>query len=213
MKFCVIGAGRFGYEAAVTLSDNGMEVLVIDSNPSIIDSIKDRVTHAICIKLTDEDSLRSVGIDDMDTVIVSMGEKFAESILLTAILKRKLNIKNVITRSISQIHKDILKLVGADQVILPEYEAGQILADKLSFSFNTLAKLSKDIFIVQINIPKKFIGLRLDEINFYNNYNLSFIGIKNEEDIILVKDNYIFKDNDIIIISGSIKNISYFNNL
>jgi trk system potassium uptake protein TrkA len=213
MKFCIIGAGRFGYETAVTLAENGMEVLAIDSNSSIIDSIKDRVTHAICMKLTDEESLRSVGIESMDTVIVSMGEKFAESILLTAILKRKLNIKNVITRSISQIHKDILKLVGADQVILPEYEAGQMLAERLSFPFNTIAKIAQNTLITQTNIPEQFINLKLNQINFQKNYNISFIGIKNIDDIKIVNNDYNFKKGDIIVIAGSVEDIKKFNNI
>jgi trk system potassium uptake protein TrkA len=131
MKFCVIGVGRFGYHVAVTLAENGMEVLAIDANETIIASIKDKVTQAICLRITDEESLRSVGVEDMDTVIVAMGENFAQSILVTALLKRRLHIKTIITRSISDIHRDILLLIGADQVVLPEREEGRRVADIL----------------------------------------------------------------------------------
>src|SRR5258708_31486400 len=42
---------------------------------------------------------RSVGVDEMDTVIVAMGENFAQSILITALLKKHLQTPNVIARS------------------------------------------------------------------------------------------------------------------
>ena len=61
MRFCVIGLGRFGYRVATTLAENGMEVLGIDNNESIIASIRDQITQAICLKVHDEDSLRSTG--------------------------------------------------------------------------------------------------------------------------------------------------------
>ena len=129
MKFGIIGLGRLGYHLATTLAENGMEVLGVDSNESIIASIRDNITQAICMRVTDEVSLQSIGIDQMDTVIVAMGENFAQSILVTALLKKRLAIPRVITRAVSDIHKEILILVGADQVVLPEKEVGIHLAD------------------------------------------------------------------------------------
>ena len=73
-----------------------------------------------------------MGVDEIDTVIVAMGENFAQSVLVTALLKKKLHIKQVIARAINSIHKDILEVVGADQVILPEQDVGIRLADNLS---------------------------------------------------------------------------------
>src|SRR5436190_20224746 len=108
MKFCVIGLGRFGYQVATVLSENGMEVLAIDSNESIVASIRDSVAHAIVMKVTDEASLRSIGVDEIDTVIVAMGEDTSESILLTALLKKHLKTPYVISRAIDDINKEIL---------------------------------------------------------------------------------------------------------
>ena len=124
MKFCVIGLGRFGYQVATVLSEHGMEVLAIDSNESIVASIRDSVAHAVVMKVADETALRTLGIDEIDTVIVAMGENTSESILLTALLKKHLKIPYVITRAINDVNEEILKLVGADRVILPEKEIG-----------------------------------------------------------------------------------------
>lgn len=135
MKVCVIGLGRFGYEVATGLSENGVEVMAIDSNETIVSSIKDNVTQAICMNVTDEAVMRNVGIDEMETVVVAMAENFAQSILITSLVKKRLGVKTVIARAINDIHAEILVLVGADRTILPEKEIGRRLADSLSSPF------------------------------------------------------------------------------
>ncbi len=132
MKFCVIGLGRFGYQIATTLSEQGMEVLAIDSNETIVSSISNVVTQAICMRVIQESDLRTLGVDQFETVVVGMGDSIEQSILITALLKKHLNIHRVITRGISDIHKEILLLVGADRVIMPEVEIGIKIADQLS---------------------------------------------------------------------------------
>ena len=161
MKFCVIGLGRFGYQLAETLSENGMEVIAIDSNEDIVESIKDKVTHAICMRVTNEESLRNIGVEEMDTVIVATGENFAQTILITALLKKRLHVPYVIARAIDDIHKEILTLIGADRVILPEKEIGIRLADSLSSPFTDLVRLTKDFSISQIIAPSSFVGKNL----------------------------------------------------
>jgi len=201
MKFCVIGLGRFGYKVATTLAENGMEVIGVDSNESIISSIRDDITQAVCMRVNDEEDLRSIGVDEVDTVIVAMGENFAQSILVTALLKQKLRISNVITRSISLIHRDILKLIGADQVILPEQEVGQRLAETLSMPFNYFIKISNNFGISQLKIPDYYSGKSLNELE--DIYNVKFIAIKiNENEIIPITYNYIANPNDNLIVAG-----------
>lgn len=203
MKFCVIGLGRFGYQVATVLAENGMEVMAIDSNEAIIASIRDQVTQAICMRVTDEASLRSVGIEEMDVAIVAMGENFAQSILITALLKKRLNIPKVIARAINDIHKDILKLVGADRTILPEKEIGIRVADNLSSPFVDLVRLTKFFSISQINAPKSFIGKKVEALDLFRNYKIHCIGLKQEEKISSIDPDYEIQENDKLVFSGA----------
>ncbi len=170
MKVCVIGVGRFGYHLAVTLADNGIEVLAVDSNEAIVASIRDKVSQAVCMRVSDEESLRSIGAEDMDIIVVAMGENFAQSILVTALLKHRLNVKNVITRSISEIHREILQLIGADQIVLPEREAGRRLADSLSLPFKALLRISSQFCIAQTPFPFSMHIKPLKKLNLFDNY-------------------------------------------
>jgi len=207
MRFCVIGLGRFGYQIATVLADNGMEVMAIDSNEEIVASIRDQVTHAICMRITDESSLQSVGVEEIDTVVVAMGESFAQSILITALLKKRLKIPKVITRAINDIHKEILKLVGADHIILPEKEIGIRLADNLSSPFTDLIRLTKDFWISQIVAPKDFIGEKIIDLDLFQSYNVRCIGRREEEKIIALDPMYIIAENDKLIFAGANKDL------
>ncbi len=202
MKFGVIGLGRFGLDVAMLLAENGMEVLAVDDNESVIASIRDNVTQAVCMRITDEASLRSISMEEMDTVIVAMGENIAQSILITALLKKKLHVKKVITRAVSEIHKEILTLVGADQVILPEKEVGIHLADRLSSPFIDLVRLTKDFSISQLIAPKKFIGKRVKDLNLYENYEVYCIGLKQGDEIVSINPEHMIMAADRLVFSG-----------
>jgi len=207
MKFCVIGLGRFGYQVATVLSENGMEVLAIDSDESIVASIRDSVAHAIVMKVTDEASLRSVGVDEIDTVIVAMGEDTSESILLTALLKKHLRTPYVITRAINDINKEILTLVGADRVILPEKEIGSRLADNLSSPFMDFVRLAKNFSVSYIVAPESFIEKTIGELKLFELYEVQCIGRKEEEKIIPLGPDYIINKFDKLILAGPNKNL------
>lgn len=203
MKFCIIGLGRLGFQVAITLAENGMEVMAVDSNETIVASIRDRVTQAICMRVIDEASMKSIGIDEMEAVIVAMGENFAQSILITALLKKKLNINKVIARAINDIHKEILLLVGADQTILPEKEIGIRLADRLSMPFMELIRLTHNFAISQIKAPKELIGKTLSDSKFYQKWGVRCLGIKRNDEIEPVASDYVIKTDDKLIVSGS----------
>ncbi|MFH1644542.1 MAG: TrkA family potassium uptake protein [bacterium] len=204
MKFCIIGLGRFGYQLAITLSELGMEVLGIDKDESIIASIRDKITQAVCMNITDEKSLHTLGIEDMDTVVISMGENFAQSILLTALLKKHLNIPKILARATNKIHEDVLKLVGADIVVLPERDMGIKVAHKLSQPFVDVVNITETFAITQVKAPKSFVGKTISELQLKKSRNVSCVGVKKEgeEKINLASPDYVITEDDHLYLAG-----------
>lgn len=202
MKCTVIGLGRFGYQLAVSLADRGMEVMAIDSNEAIIASIRDKVTQAVCLRVTDEESLLTLGIEDMDTVVVSMGEDFAQSILITALLKKHLNVKNVIARAVNRVHENILMLVGADRVVFPERDLGIKLANNLSFSLIEFIQVTEKFAITKIPAQKNFVGKTISELQLKKSRQVSCIGVDKEGEINLISPDYIIQEKDELFFAG-----------
>jgi trk system potassium uptake protein len=208
MKFCVIGLGRFGYQLAVSLADRGMEVMAVDSNEAIIESIRDEVTQAVCINIVNEESLQTIGVEEMDTVVVAMGENFSQSILITALLKKRLKVPHVVARSISKIHDEILKLVGADKVVLPEREIGIRLANNLSLPFVDLVHITKEFAVTQMTAPEKFIGKTIGEIDIRKKHRVACIAVKKGNDLHLINTDYVILENDELVFAGDDKDLA-----
>jgi trk system potassium uptake protein TrkA len=202
MKFCIIGLGRFGYPVAETLAANGMEVLAIDSNEAIVASIRDKVTQAICMQISDKESLEAIGIDEIETVIVSIGENFAQSVLITALLTKELNIPHVIARATNKIHADVLKLVGASKVILPERDQGIRLANNLSFPFLDLINVTDSFAITKLQAPHSFIGKSLYDLDLRKKYHVICLGVQKGTEIMLTNLDYVILEGDLLFFAG-----------
>ncbi len=224
-KFCVIGLGYFGYNLAVYLTEQGAEVLAIDNKPDIIDLIKDKVSVAVQANSSDIKVLRNLGINDMDAVIVAIGEDFEASINTLANLQ-EIGSKRVIARVISPIHERLMKLMGVNEILLPEAEAAKHLTNKLVIpDLLDFIELDNNYGIFEINAPNAFIGKSLIEINLRSNFNLNLVTLKKEtkkglffkiekDSIIgIPSPEYVFNEQDILVIFGSKKDIEKFMNV
>src|SRR3989339_1029102 len=202
MKFCVIGLGRFGKQAIKRLHENGAEVLAIDQLESNIAMIKDYAAQAICMKIHDEETLEAIGIDEMDVIIIAIGEDFSQSVLLAAMLKNRKSKYKIIARANGPIQKNIFRLIGVDQVICPEEEIATDLADTLSFPFTNLARLNANYSVALINPPKNFIGKKIEETNLFKAYQINCFAIQQGENILSINHDYIITKDDKLIVSG-----------
>lgn len=177
-KFAIIGLGYFGTNLATFLSHEGAEVLVIDNDENKVDAISEIVTHAVCMNSTDEPALRSLGLKDMDAVVVAIGEQFESSITTTALLQ-EIGVKKIYNRIISPIHQRLLKLMGIEELLVPEAEAASHLASRLMISgILSSFELSPSFGIFEIPVPAAFIGKSVLESNLRQTYNLNLVTIK-----------------------------------
>ena len=109
----------------------------------------------------------------------------------------------MITRAVSEIHKEILTLVGADQVILPEKEVGIHLADRLSSPFIDLIRITKQFSISRLAAPKKLVGKKVRDMNLFENYGIYCIGIDRGDEIVSMSPDHVIMANDKLVFSGS----------
>ena len=63
MIVAVIGLGTFGAKTAVRLFEKGAEVIAIDKDGALVEKIKDRVTHAVTMDVTDESAVAAAFSD------------------------------------------------------------------------------------------------------------------------------------------------------
>lgn len=177
MKYIIIGLGRFGSTLATSLTAMGHEVVGVDKDMRKVNAFKDKITHAICLDSSDADSIKNLPLKDADVVVVSIGKDFDASIMTTALLKQH-QVKRLISRSISVLHQTVIEAIGIDQVISPEEESAVRLAKKLQMtgvidSFD----LSENYSVIEAQVPKRFVGKTIEEINLRGRYNLNVLTI------------------------------------
>lgn len=176
----VIGMGRFGNHLAVKLLELGNAVMVVDKDDKIIQSVSSVIENVIVGDCTDENVVRALGIGNFDMCFVTIGKNFESSLIVTSLLK-KLGAKYIVTKAGRDIQTDILKKIGADEVVYPERE----LAEKLAVKYNASSildyiELSSDHAIYEIEIPADWVGKTIGEINVRRRYHVNILAVKNE---------------------------------
>ncbi|MDT8325728.1 MAG: TrkA family potassium uptake protein [Bacteroidota bacterium] len=177
-RFAVIGLGYFGSNLARELTRNGAEVIAMDNTLTKIEEIKDDVAYAVRLDSTDEKTLRNQGLEDLDAVIVSIGEDF-ENALLTCVLLLEFGCKNVIVKSTSPIHTRIFKSVGVHSIVAPDLDMAERLAGSLvSTSILDVLPLTERYSILQVRAPEYMVGRTLKELDLRREHQVNLITIK-----------------------------------
>ena len=106
MKILIFGLGNFGHPLAINLTETGNEVIGIDLKMDKVERLRDKIAHVVCMDSTNELAFQALPIKETDLAIVAIGENEGAAIITTAILK-KLNVSNIISRSLSPIHDTV----------------------------------------------------------------------------------------------------------
>ena len=176
-RFAVIGLGQFGSAIAKNLSNRGAEVLAIDSSLEKVEGIKDEVSHAVALDATDKKALLSQNIQDVDAVVVAIGENF-QALLLCTFLLIELKVKRIITRSMGNDQRRILEKMGVTEILSPEDEVGGNVAEMLiNPNVVMCMQLPDDFEIVEVKAPSAIIGRSLGDIGLREKYKLNLVTI------------------------------------
>lgn len=177
-RFAVIGLGRFGRRLAVMLARAGAEVIAVDRDRDVIEDIRDSVTLAICMDGTDENALRTQGLDKVDVAVVGLGTDFENAMLTTVILKQ-LGVPLVVSRATTVVRADILKRIGADALVNPEEEAAYRWAHRLlGPSVIEQIELAEGHSLVQVPVPEEWVGKSLAELDVRRRYGVNVVAIR-----------------------------------
>lgn len=209
-QFAVIGLGRFGRAVCTSLHKMGYEVLGTDIDEKLVTQVLTQkvASHAVQLDSTEPESLREAGIFEMDTVIVAIGNYLQESIITTLNVKEA-GVEHVVSKASSEIHGKVLKRVGADRVVFPEYEAGCALASNLTQpGFLERFELDTENSIVEILVPEEFHGQTLTQLDLRNRFGLSILAIGDGEKFVTnPSPGQVLKKGLVMVVIGSNKNL------
>ena len=200
----VIGLGRFGEALAMMLAQSGHEVIAVDKDEKKVKEMRQYTDCAFVADNLSSDTLKEIGIQNCDVVIICIGEKVDVSVLTTM---------SVIAKALSPEQGAVLSKLGAE-VVYPERDMALRLGKKLlSNNFLEYVSLCNQVEIRQIEVPNHLIGKSIEETEIRQKYRLNIIAIENgDETNIEVMPEYRLRQGDIIVVIGKVDNIDVFVN-
>lgn len=204
----VIGAGRFGKNLAVKLTKLHNEVMLVDINEEAVEKLEPFVTRVQIGDCMDRDVLAELGVRNFDVCFVCISDNFQSSMEITSLLK-ELGAPYVVSKSDREIHADLLKKIGADDVVYPERDMAQRTAVRYSAkgAFDYI-ELSPEYAIMEIEPPDNWLGHNIRELDVRTKHRVNIIGRRDGKHILpLISADYIFRIYEHIIVAGEQKDI------
>ncbi len=204
----IIGMGRFGRHLAMRMLDLGNDVMIVDKDASLIDMMSSKCPDAHIGDCTNENVLKALDVQAFDICFVTIGEDFQSSLIITSHL-RALGAKCVVSKANQDIQADLLRKIGADEVIYPEKE----IAEKVAIRYNSnnifdYIPLTSEFSLYEVPVLKEWVGKTIVEINVRQKYNVSIIAIKSGTTLNTMPGaNYVFNRDDHIVIIGQASDV------
>jgi trk system potassium uptake protein TrkA len=123
---------------------------------------------------------------------------------ITSLLK-ELGAPYVVAKSDREIHADLLKKIGADDVVYPERDMAQRTAVRYSArgAFDYI-ELSPEYAIMEIEVPVDWIGQNIRELDIRTRHFVNVIGVLEGKHIFpLTSAEHVFGAKEHIIVAGA----------
>jgi trk system potassium uptake protein TrkA len=203
--FAIVGLSTFGHYMAQFLSERNFDVMVIDSDEKRVNQVKPFVNKGLIADATDKDTLKNLGLGEVDAVIVSLGERIDASLLVVLYLK-EIGAKEIFVKVLTEDHAKIVNIIGASNIIFPERDSAYNLAQRIDNpDILDYVPLTEGYSIVDLAPPASFTGKSLGELDLRNKFGVQVIIIKEiiPENVILIPTaNHVIKESDILVIMG-----------
>lgn len=214
-RFAVIGAGTFGAAVAETLFGKNNEVLIIDIDGDRIQDLQGLASQAIQADATDVETLRAIGVNEVDCAVVSLGDKIDLSILVTLHLK-EMGVPEIVVKATTAEHGKILKMIGATEVVFPEKQMAQRVARRLSApNIYDQIELAEDLSVLEMIAPGRLVGKTIRELRLRDEYRVNLIAIREpggegEMHTLIPRSEIRIRPEHVLIVVGLDKDIEEF---
>ena len=208
-----MGLGRFGKSLALELVDEGIEVLGIDTDAKLVQSLAGRLTHVVEADSTNAEAMRQLSVHEFDRAVIGIGTDL-ESSILTASVLLDLGIPNVWAKAVTSSHSRILTRLGVHHVVRPEHDMGKRVAHLVRGRMLDYIEFDDGFAMVKTAPPSFLLGKRLGETTLRSQHRVTVVAIKRAgEGFTYATAETVISPGDTIIVSGQIRDAERFSEL
>lgn len=215
MNIIIVGAGNVGYYLAEKLSEKNYVVL-IEKESKLSEKIASKLN---CLVISgdgcDPEVLKRAGIKKADVVAAVTGND-EDNLIICQIAKEIFNVKRTVARVNNPKNKKTFDELGVDLPISGTALLAQAIEETVNWEdFITLFTFKRGkLSILRIDLPENspIVNKKLDEIELPEGS--AIVAVIREDEFIIPKDGFVFKENDEIIAITKIENeATLFNTL
>lgn len=174
----LIGLGRFGRHIAEQLNELDHEVMAVDIDEERVNAVLPYVTNAQIGDSTNEDFLRTLGVNDYDVCFVAIGDNFQSSLETTSLLK-DLGAPYVVSRAARDVHAKFLLRNGADEIVYPEKQLAKWSAIKFtSEHIFDYIELDSEYAVFEVDVPYNWAGKSIGDLDIRKKHKINIMAIK-----------------------------------
>lgn len=209
----VIGLGRFGSSLALELMETGCEVLGIDGDEEIVQSLNGQLTHVVQADATKEEAMRQLAVHEFGRAVVAIGTDIEASLLSTSLLMR-FGIPEIWAKAVSDAHGEILEQLGVHHVVYPEKDMGKRVAHLVRGRMQDYIEIGQDFAMVKTTPHPSIIGKPLGETGIRARHGVTISAYKRGADAwTYATEKTVLHTGDTILVTGSIKKAEAFSQL
>ena len=210
-QILVIGLGQFGMGLIKALSKKNVEVIGLDIDQKKVQQASTYTDQVYCCDATDQDTLKQFNPSGRDVCICATGDQSKEAaIICTAILKQ-MGATRVIARANDDLHARILTLVGADEVINPEWAFGERFANRvINEAILEEMSLGSDLVVTEFRVPPHFSKKSILNLNLRRKFDMTVVAIRSAAtgQVKLAQPEEILQEEDILIVVSRMDSVS-----
>ncbi|MEF9994802.1 MAG: TrkA family potassium uptake protein [Acinetobacter sp.] len=203
-QFAVIGLGSFGATVALELTRLNHDVIGIDTIKRNVESIADKITHAVIADATDEHVLDELNLQNCEAVVVAIGEDIEASILCVLNLKN-LGITKILAKTKTKAHHAILSHLNVHKIIHPEEDMGVRVAQALNYPMvSRYMALDDEHYIIKVPVKDKLNNVNLSGI-LKQEPRIKLLLVKRDQQVFYETDTqFTLQKGDVLIFEGAL---------
>jgi trk system potassium uptake protein len=206
----ILGLGRFGTSLALELMKEEVEVLAVDSNQRIVESLAGHLTQVVSADITSEEALRQLSVHEFYRVVIAVGTNIEASIL-TATTCLSFETPEIWAKAISEAHAKILSQLGVHHIVRPEHDMGKRVAHLVAGRMMDYMEFDDGYAMVKTTPPTVILGQPLHATDVRKRFGVTIVAIKRSgEDFTYATQETVVNRGDVIIASGKTHDVEHF---
>ena len=181
--YAILGMERFGRKLTAMLAATGSQILIAGDDNNIINRYAGYATHAVCLDLTNANALHEIGLEHTDIAIIDQANNL-EAAIMCVMAAKEVGIKKIIATASNRRFEEILRRIGADEIVIPQDEAAVRMARRLiSEDFLEYYDLGGNLCVIKVHPREEWVGKSLRELELRRNFQVNVVAIESNEEM------------------------------